>query len=378
MNKKAVVPTHLRRGRGALSNRASRYEPHDHVPTDDGWQGLAAQTSRPTRLHPLTPRRLITYNTSPDLGFDRTINPYKGCEHGCIYCYARPNHAYLGYSPGLDFEREIFTKPDAAALLRRELAKPGYRPGTIVVGGDTDPYQPAERTLETTRAILRVLHNARHPCALITKSALILRDIDLLAPMAAAGLAGVAVSVTTLDADLARAMEPRAAIPTRRLQAIADLAAAGIPVRVMAAPMIPGLNDAELEDVLTAAQSAGARSAGYVLLRLPLEIKDLFQEWLAEARPTAAKRVLTLMRDTRGGALYDARWGVRGRGEGPYAALLARRFAVATRRLGLDAAHAPLRTDLFRPPSLDGQGDLFRSGDDTPGAGAETADSAQN
>ncbi len=358
MNREALPPARTR-GRGARSNRASRYEPVESAPTDDGWGGLEQAAAPRTETRPLTPRSLITYNASPDLGFDRTINPYKGCEHGCVYCYARPNHAYWGYSPGLDFETKIFTKPNAAALLRRELAKPGYAPAPIVLGGDTDPYQPLERTMGTTRAIMEVLAETRHPVAIVTKSALVARDLDLLGPMAEAGLAAVAVSVTTLERRLARAMEPRAATPMRRLETIAALAAAGVPTRMMTAPIIPGLNDHEVEALLQAGADAGAREAGYVLLRLPLEIKDLFEEWLADARPAAARRVMSLVRQTRGGDAYDSRWFIRGRGVGPVADLIAQRFRAATRRLGLNRDGAPLRTDLFRPPRVDGQGDLF-------------------
>lgn len=358
MNNDAPPPLR-NRGRGARSNRGSRYEPVDRALEDDGWGGLEPAPPLRTHTHPLTPRSVITYNASPDLAFDRTINPYKGCEHGCVYCYARPNHAYWGYSPGLDFETQIFTKPNAAALLRRELAKPRYRPAPIVVGGDTDPYQPVERAMGTTRAILEVLAQTRHPVAIVTKSALVLRDLDLLAPMARDGLAAVAVSVTTLDRRLARAMEPRAATPARRLETIRALAAAGVATRIMTAPIIPGLNDAEMEALLSAGAEAGAREAGYVLLRLPLEIKDLFEEWLADARPDAARRVMSLVRQTRDGAAYDSRWFVRGRGAGPYAELIAQRFRAATRRLSLDQGTRALRTDLFRPPRGDGQGDLF-------------------
>ncbi|MCG8440405.1 MAG: PA0069 family radical SAM protein [Caulobacterales bacterium] len=347
-------------GRGARSNRASRFEPVGREAFDDGWsepeRGAAALR---TELAPFAARRAITYNASPDLSFDRTINPYKGCEHGCVYCYARPAHAYLGLSPGLDFESRIFWKKDAARLLERELAAPRYRPAMLVIGGDTDPYQPAERESRVTRSILEVLAACRHPCAIVTKSPLILRDLDLLAPMAADGLFGAAVSVTTLDRSLARAMEPRAATPARRLEAIAGLAEAGVPVRVMTAPMIPGLNDAELEAILAAARDAGATQAGYVLLRLPREIADLFQEWLADTRPAAAGKVMSLLRGARGGAAYTHQWFERGRGRGPYADLLAQRFAAAARRLGLSLGGEPLRVDLFRPPRADGQGDLF-------------------
>ena len=349
-------------GRGARTNRASRYEPVETSAFDDGW-GETDPPAAPikTEIRPLTARSIVTKNTSPDINFDRTINPYKGCEHGCIYCYARPNHAYLGYSPGLDFESRIFWKPGAADRLEQELARPNYRPALMVIGGDTDPYQPVEKRLGVTRSLVEVLSACRHPVALVTKSALVLRDLDLLAPMAADGLAGVAVSITTLDRTLARAMEPRAATPERRLEAIKRLAAAGIPVRVMAAPMIPGLNDHELEAILEQAAHAGATQAGFVLIRLPLEIKDLFGEWLEAHSPERAKKVMSLIRQTRGGAAYETDWFTRGRGRGPIAELLSQRFNKAVGRLGLAVNSFPLRTDLFRRPRLDGQADLFDS-----------------
>lgn len=371
MNKAPVIPEPLRRGRGARSNVGSRYEPVDRQPIDDGWEASEAPVSPRTQTRALRARSLITYNSSPDLNFDRTINPYKGCEHGCIYCYARPKHAYLGYSPGLDFETLIFTKPDAPALLKRELAKPRYRPAPIILGGDTDPYQPVEREMGTTRAILETLLEARHPVGIVTKSALILRDLDVLTGLARENLVKVAVSVTTQDRALARAMEPRAAAPGRRLETIAGLTDAGIPVRIMTAPMIPGLNDHEMEDLLAAGAARGATSAGWVLLRLPLEIKDLFEEWLADARPDAARRIMGLVRATRGGEAYDSQWFTRGRGAGPYADVLGQRFAAAVRRWGLDQPEAPLRVDLFRRPRVDGQGDLF-AGESPHSGGAIT------
>lgn len=347
------------RGRGAVSNRSARYLKTMTETVDDGWAGSEANSGPPTTVTALSQRTIISYNASPDLSFDRTINPYKGCEHGCIYCYARPGHAYLDLSPGLDFERNLFSKPNAADLLRAQLDKPGYRPAPIVIGGDTDPYQPIERRLEITRSVLEVLAETRHPVGLVTKSALVTRDIDLLAPMAAQGLAKIAVSVTTLDRRLARAMEPRAATPAKRLAAIEALSAARIPVRVMVAPVIPGLTDHEVEAILSAAARAGAVTAGYVLLRLPLEIKDLFAEWLAVERPAAAKKVMSLVKQMRAGAFYQSAWFERGRGDGPLAALLEARVANALRRLGLDKTAAPLRRDLFRPPRRIDQADLF-------------------
>jgi DNA repair photolyase len=282
--------------------------------------------------------------------FDRSINPYRGCEHGCIYCFARPTHAYLGLSPGLDFETRIFSKPEAPELLRAELAKPGYRPAVIALGANTDPYQPVERELRITRRLLEVLLEHEHPASVVTKSHLVLRDLDLLVPMAQRGLASVFVSVTTLDADLARRMEPRAATPELRLDAIRRLAAAAVPVGVLASPMIPALNDAELEGILEAASSAGARTAGYILLRLPLELKELFAEWLQAHYPAKTSHVLNLLRETRGGALYRSGFGERMRGTGPYARLLEERFRLASRRHGLDAPLPPLDVTRFRPP----------------------------
>lgn len=354
-----LVRPPLAKGRGALSNAGSRYEPEDRTEVDDGWGGLEAQTPAPTTVQPLASRTIITRNASPDLSFDRTINPYKGCEHGCIYCYARPKHAYLGLSPGLDFERKLFSKPNAAALLKEALSKRGYRARPIILGADTDPYQPIERTHKITRSILEVLCETRHPVGIVTKSDLVLRDLDLLAEMATRGVVKVAISITTLDAKLARAMEPRAVRPDKRLEAIEALSAAGVPVRIMTAPVIPGLTDHELETVLCEAHERGAVEAGYVLLRLPLEIKDLFREWLEAERPGAAKKVVALMRSTRGGGLYQSDFGVRQKGTGAFAELIAARFARAVRRLGLNVTPMALRQDAFRPPRADGQRDLF-------------------
>ncbi|MSO70573.1 MAG: PA0069 family radical SAM protein [Alphaproteobacteria bacterium] len=348
-----VLPDRAKKGRGAVTNRPGRFEPHARARTADGWEVAGAEDDEPSPRTTVTVERaraIITRNDSPDIPFDRSINPYRGCEHGCVYCYARPTHAYLGLSPGLDFETKLFAKPEAAELLKRELARKGYSPAMIAMGTNTDPYQPIEKRLGITRAILQVLADCGHPVGITTKSALVLRDLDILGPMAAKGLARVAVSVTTLDAVLARKMEPRAATPARRLGAIEGLAAAGVPAMVMAAPMIPGLNDAELERILEAARDAGASGAGYVLLRLPLEIKDLFGEWLAEHYPDRAARIEALVRETRGGKLYDAGFKTRMRGTGIYAQLLAERFRLACRKLGLVTPREPLRTDLFRPP----------------------------
>jgi DNA repair photolyase len=353
-----------RKGRGASYNPKIRFESSELDPFDDGWGSLAAAQAEapppPTEVRPDVSRSVIVRNASPDIPFEQSINPYRGCEHGCIYCYARPSHAYLGLSPGLDFETKIYAKFEAASLLERELARPGYRCQPIALGSNTDPYQPQERRLGITRAIIEVLARCRHPVTIVTKSAAVLRDLDLLAPMAAEGLAAVAVSVTTLDSALARTLEPRAAAPHRRLQALRELSRAGVPATVMAAPMIPGLNDHELEAVLEAAVDAGASHAGYVLLRLPHELRELFTAWLEAHAPLRAEHVLSLIRQCRGGRLNDPSFGSRMRGQGAYAELLGRRFALAKRRLGLDRARPPLRTDLFEPPVVDrGQLRLF-------------------
>ncbi|WP_332654264.1 PA0069 family radical SAM protein, partial [Brevundimonas sp.] len=313
-----------------------------------------------TTLTPEHARTIIAKNTSPDIGFDRSINPYKGCEHGCIYCYARPSHAFMGLSPGLDFESRLFFKPEAAGLLERELCKPRYVCKRIHIGGNTDPYQPVERDLGSTRSILEVLQRFRHPFSIITKSVLIGRDADILGPMGRDGLASAMISITTLDRGLARAMEPRASTPAKRLEAISRLADAGCPVGVGFAPVIPGLNDHELEAVLGAAAKAGATSAMYVTLRLPLEIKDLFREWLADARPARAARVMSLIRQTRGGRDYDPDWSQRMKGTGPVAELIATRFKAAVKRYGLDGPRQVLDESRFRvPPEMRPQLDLF-------------------
>ncbi|MCP4328960.1 MAG: PA0069 family radical SAM protein [Alphaproteobacteria bacterium] len=343
-----------RKGRGATSNDSGRYERERRVLADDGWGSLDADPP-PLRTEIILDksRTIIARNRSPDVPFDRSINPYRGCEHGCVYCFARPTHAWLGYSPGLDFESRIFVKPEAPALLERELAKPGYRCRPIAMGTNTDPYQPIEKRAEITRGILDVLSAHNHPLSIVTKSALVLRDRDLLVAMAERNLVKVFVSITTLDRKLARLMEPRAAAPGRRLDTLRGLAAAGIPTGVMAAPMIPALNDIELEAILEAARDAGAGAAGYILLRLPLEIKDLFTDWLREHYPDRADRVLSLIRQTRGGALYKDSWGQRMTGSGPVADLVARRFAAACRRLGLDRNDRNLDTTHFKPPAAD-------------------------
>jgi len=295
-------------------------------------------------------RKVITRNDSPDIGFDRSINPYRGCEHGCVYCFARPTHAFLGLSPGLDFEAKLFMKPEAPELLERELSAPGYVPRTIAIGTNTDPYQPIERRYELMRRILLVLERAGHPVGIVTKSALIVRDIDVLARMAKRNLAKVAISVTTLDAKLARIMEPRAPTPARRLDALRQLAAAGIPTAALVAPIIPAINDADIERVLDAVAATGAAGAGYVLLRLPLEVRDLFREWLMEHFPDRCQHVFTLIRQMRGGKDYDSTFGRRMKGEGPYAWMIGRRFETACARLGLNVQRAELTTEHFRSP----------------------------
>lgn len=352
-----AVSTERRRGRGVVSNAGGRFEPYLREVEDDGWDGLADLPPFRTEVSLEAARTAITRNQSPDIAFDRSINPYRGCEHGCVYCFARPTHAFLGLSPGLDFESKLTAKPNVAALLRRELAAPGYAPRTIALGTNTDPYQPIERTHRLTRQILETLEETRHPVGIVTKSALVLRDLDILARMAADGLAKVAISITTLDPALAREMEPRAATPSRRLATVKALADAGVPVAVLTAPIIPSLNEHEIERLLEAAAAAGATEAGYVLLRLPLEIKDLVAEWLAERHPSKMNRILSLVRQTRGGKLYDAGWGKRQTGEGPVAWTIGRRFELAVRRLGLDRRHLRLRTDLFTPPDRPRRGE---------------------
>jgi len=346
-------------GRGARTNAGGRYERFAVEAFDDGWAGEEAAPLE-TIVTPELAKSIISTNQSPDISFDQSINPYRGCEHGCIYCYARPNHAYVGLSPGLDFETKLFVKANAAELLEAAFAKPGYRPRTIMLGGVTDIYQPIERGYGVTRALLEVLQRWRHPTALITKSQLVMRDIDILAPMAERGLAKAAISITTLERRIARTMEPRAAAPHRRLEAVRALAQAGVPVTVMVAPVIPGINDSELEAILEASAKAGASAAGYVVLRLPLEIKDLFREWLEAHFPNRAARVMTLVRQMRGGRDYDPDWGKRQRGEGPYAQLIADRFARGLRRFGLDRPRLALDHTQFRRPSGPGeQQDLF-------------------
>jgi DNA repair photolyase len=350
-----VVEHERRRGRGAQSNASGRYEPLARIAFDDGWRSLDELPPFKTQVTIDATRKIITRNDSPDIGFDRSINPYRGCEHGCIYCFARPTHAYLGLSPGLDFESKLLVKPEAADLLARELSAPGYRPKVIAIGTNTDPYQPIERRYQVMRRILEVLDKAGHPVGIVTKSALVLRDLDILARMAERKLAKVALSVTTLDAELARKMEPRAATPMRRLETLRRLTQAGVPAAVMVAPVIPALNDMEIERILEAAQMAGVKEAGYVLLRLPLEVRDLFREWLQANYPDRERHVFKLIRDVRGGKDYDSKWFARQKGNGPYAYLIGRRFEMACEKLGFNAAKTTLATEHFRPPKPDSE-----------------------
>ena len=346
----SLVDETRRRGRGARSNHTGRFETERRVTFDDGWEGMADLDALKTEVTIEPARSIITRNQSPDISFEQSINPYRGCEHGCVYCYARPSHCYLGHSAGLDFETKLYAKANAPELLEKELASKAYTPKVIALGTNTDPYQPIEREHRITRAILEVLERTGHPVGIVTKSALVLRDVDILSRMAARGLAKVALSVTTLDRHIARAMEPRASTPSKRIDAVRGLTEAGVPVSVMVAPIVPGLTDSEIERILEAARDAGATEAGYVLLRLPLELKDVFREWLASEFPDRAGRVINLLRSMHGGADYVAEFGVRQKGRGPYADQIALRFRLAMKRLGLNQRRQPLRVDLFTPP----------------------------
>ncbi|MCM5692224.1 PA0069 family radical SAM protein [Sinorhizobium meliloti] len=339
-----------RRGRGAALNISGRFEQKSREVFDDGWQTLEELPPFKTEVQIEKPKTAITRNESPDISFDRSINPYRGCEHGCIYCFARPTHAYMGLSAGLDFEAKLFAKPDAPRLLERELAKPDYKLRPIAIGTNTDPYQPIEKKWRIMRQILEVLKEANHPVMIVTKSAMVTRDIDLLAPMAEKGLARVGISVTTLDRKLARSMEPRASTPTKRLEALRAISEAGIPAGVLVAPIIPALNDHEIERVLDSAKSAGASDASYVLLRLPLEVSPLFRDWLLRNYPDRYRHVMSLIRSMRGGKDYDAEFGKRMKGSGPYAWQIGRRFELAAKRFGLNLTRRQLRSDLFVPP----------------------------
>jgi DNA repair photolyase len=344
-----TLPQNLR-GRGARSNVSGRYEPLRRAFVDDGWDSLAELPPLKTTVFEENPKSIITRNASPDINFERSINPYRGCEHGCVYCYARPTHAYMGLSPGLDFESKLFIKPNAAALLREELTAPNYVARSIALGANTDPYQPIERTYRLTRQVLEVLSEFNHPVGIVTKSALVLRDLDILTSMAARNLVKVAISVTTLDPKLARIMEPRAATPEKRLEALRVLSSAGIPTVLMMGPIIPAVNDMEIESILKMGAQAGVKEAGYTMLRLPLEVKDLFKEWLETHMPDRAQKVMAQVRSIRGGREYDSNFGTRMTGTGPYAWITGRRFQLACEKLGINEARVTLSTDLFTKP----------------------------
>jgi len=356
--RQSIIGRKLLKGRGALSNPAGRFERRDLEHVDDGWYSEEQPESIATTVEPDRARHVISRNDSPDIPFEYSINPYRGCEHGCIYCYARPSHAYMGLSAGIDFETRLFYKADAAHVLEEELGRPGYVCKPITIGANTDPYQPVEQRLRITRSILEVLARARHPCSIISKSALVLRDADLLEDLARDHLVSVAISVTTLSVETKRVLEPRTASPPARLRAIRELNAAGVPTSVMVAPVIPAITDHEMEAILEAAAAAGAHRAGYILVRLPYEIKDLFRDWLAEHFPERAAHVMSLIRDMRGGRDYDSRFGERMRGTGAVAELLRTRFKIACKRLGLnsESREIPQRTSLFRPPAMAARG----------------------
>ena len=346
-----VLPAERRRGRGAATNASGRFEILSRQDFDDGWTRDEAPEPLVTEVTWEKPRSVITRNDSPDISFDRSINPYRGCEHGCFYCFARPTHAYMGLSAGLDFESKLFAKQNVAALLERELAQARYKAAPIALGTNTDPYQPIERQYRITRSLLETLRRARHPVSVVTKSNLVLRDLDILSDMAREGLAKVFLSVTTLDRALARKMEPRAPTPEKRIEAIARLNDAGVPAGVMIAPVIPAVNDAEIETILTRAWAAGAREGGYIVLRLPLELRDMFREWLQVHFPDRLQRSVSLVQSMRGGKDYESQWGRRMAGSGPYAWMIGRRFEMAARRLGYRETPLALRTDLFVKPA---------------------------
>lgn len=343
-----------RRGRATGINPAGRFETTSRAPFDDGWQTLDDLPPFKTEVTRERARKIVTRNDSPDLPFDRSINPYRGCEHGCVYCFARPSHSYMGLSAGLDFESKLFAKPGAAKLLRKELAAEGYEAKPLALGTNTDPYQPIEKQWRVTREILEVLEETNHPVGIVTKSALVTRDIDILSRMAAKGLARVAISVTSLDRKLSRTMEPRASTPSLRLDTIRQLSEAGIPVSVMVAPIVPGLTDPEMERIMDAAKANGARDAGYIVLRMPHEVSGLFKEWLLRNYPDRYTRVLSLLRSMRDGKDNDSTWGTRMTGLGPYAWQLGRRFDIAAGKMGLGKMRMSLRNDLFKPPVLAG------------------------
>jgi len=346
-----IIQPNRRRGRGAVSNVTGRYENLSRECTDDGWDGANELPPFKTHIQQERAKSIISTNNSPDLNFSRSINMYRGCEHGCSYCYARPSHSYMGLSPGLDFETKLFAKTNAVELLERELAKKSYKPEHIALGTNTDPYQPIERQYKLTRGILELLDRVNHPVAILTKSALITRDIDILSNMAKRGLVKAAISVTSLDNITSRKMEPRASAPHKRLEALRQLSDAGIPTTAMVAPVIPALNDFEIESILEALKDTGASNAGYILLRLPLELKQLFREWLEAEFPDRASHVINLLRSMHGGQDYRSDWGLRRAGSGPYAEQIATRFRIKRKRLGFTQDKTELRLDLFKPPT---------------------------
>ncbi|WP_254447334.1 PA0069 family radical SAM protein [Ruegeria sp. HKCCA5426] len=349
-----IMVSHNIKARGTLSNSAGRFERYETESFDDGWDAEDDLPVLRTEVRQEVARSVITYNRSPDLPFDRSINPYRGCEHGCVYCFARPSHAYLGLSPGLDFETRLVARPNAAAVLRKELSARGYKVAPLALGTNTDPYQPIERDLSITRSCLTVLQEFRHPIGIVTKGTLIERDLDILSEMAQDGLVRVGISLTTLDADLSRRMEPRAPSPQRRLAVMRRLTGAGVPVRVMTSPLIPGLTDHELEALLEAGRDAGADAASWIMLRLPREVSGLWQDWLKQHEPARAEKIMSKLREMHGGRDYDPRWGHRMRGEGEYAGVIAKRFALAVKRLGLAMRTPSLRCDLFSKPAQAG------------------------
>jgi DNA repair photolyase len=361
MNEDQHNATRMIKGRGAVSNREGRFQARASVPLSDGWDLDGCDDPAPaTELLPDASRSIIARNKSPDIPFDRSINPYKGCEHGCVYCYARQTHSYLDLSPGIDFETKIFYKTDVDALLRKEIERPGYRCEPIALGTNTDPYQPAEKKLRITRRILEILLEYRHPITIVTKGALLGRDLDLLAGFAEHDLVRVMISITTLDNGLKTRLEPRAAAPAKRLQLVRQLSASGIPVGVMIAPLIPMLNDHELEEIVAASVAAGARSFGYVMIRLPHEVKDLFKEWLAAHEPLKSQRIIARIHDLHDGRDYDAAFGRRQTGTGEFATLIRKRFDLALRKHGIvPRTEPPLRTDLFAVPGRAVQLGLF-------------------
>lgn len=355
-----LVDARANRGRGAQSNRGSRFDTQSREAVDDGWGQVEELKAFDTIEHVERARSIITRNDSPDIGFDRSINAYRGCEHGCSYCFARPTHAYLGHSAGIDFERDIYVKVNAVEQLRRELADKRYKPRAIAMGTNTDPYQPSERKHKLTRQILEVLLETRHPATITTKSALVVRDLDILKPMAELGLVRVGMSITSMDHKLSRKMEPRASTPEKRLEAIRLLSEAGVPTGVMVAPIIPAINDMELERIIDAATAQGARSAHAIMVRLPGEVRDIFREWLLRHYPDRVRHVMSLVRDVRGGKDNDPNFGTRFVGEGPFAVLMQQRLEKARQRHGLTEKLPPLRTDLFTPPrNADAQLALF-------------------